>query len=50
VRTLGLDHLVVSFAENVLAQQAAIDAGRATDGNRHARRYIATWQALCARR
>ena len=47
MRHLGLDHLVVSFAENVLAQQAAIDAGRPTVGNRHARRYIAAWQSLC---
>ena len=48
MRRLGLDHLVASFADNVLAQQAAIEAGRPIVGNRHARQYVAAWQALCS--
>ena len=44
----SLSHLARSFAEHVLAQNAAIERGDAAAGNRHARKYIAAWEALRA--
>ena len=43
-----MDKLVAEFAEGVLRQTSAIDIGNHRAGNRWARRYLATFDALCA--
>jgi hypothetical protein len=43
-----LEKLVEEFAQNVAAQTEEIFHGSATKGNRHAKRYIAAFDKLCA--
>ena len=43
-----LEKLVEEFAKNVAAQTEEIAHGSAAKGNRHAKRYIAAFDKLCA--
>jgi hypothetical protein len=43
-----LEKLVEEFAQNVAAQTEEISHGTASKGNRHAKRYIAAFDKLCA--
>jgi hypothetical protein len=43
-----LEKLVEKFAQNVAAQTEEIFHGSAAKGNRHAKRYIAAFDKLCA--
>ncbi|MFP2931702.1 DUF2019 domain-containing protein [Pyxidicoccus sp. 3LG] len=43
-----LEKLVEEFAQNVAAQSEEIARGSAAKGNRHAKRYIAAFEKLCA--
>jgi hypothetical protein len=42
----SLDSIVKEFRDNVLAQSEAIERGDSKVGNRHAKRYIAAFEAL----
>ncbi|WP_225408615.1 DUF2019 domain-containing protein [Stigmatella hybrida] len=43
-----LEKLVEAFAQNVAAQTEEIAQGSAAKGNRHAKRYLAAFDKLCA--